>query len=126
VATIIKFTDLLTWQKGHSFVLAVYKSTARLPQSEQFGLTGQIRRAAVSVTSNIVEGFERGTNKEFRQFLIISRASLAETQNQLLLAKDLGYLKKEDFERLAGQSVELRKMINGFIKSLQTRSLATH
>ena len=123
MATIRKFDDLLIWQKSHSLALSVYKVTEYLPRSEQFGLTSQIRRAIVSVTSNIVEGFERGTNKEFRQFLIIARASLAETQSQLLIARDLDYLTVNDFDRIASQSIELHKMINGMIKHLQTRSL---
>ena len=125
MASIRKFSDLLVWQKGHQFVMVIYKVTSSFPGSEQFGLTSQIRRAAVSITSKIVEGFERGSNRELRQFLIIARASLAETQNQLLVARDLGYIAKEDFDKLASQSVEVHKMINGFMKSLQTRQLNT-
>lgn len=125
MATVKKFTDLLVWQKAHSFVLGIYKQTESFPKAEQFGLTNQMRRAAVSVTSNIVEGFERGSNKELKQFLVISRASLAEVQNQLLIARDLEYISKQDFNKLAEQSVEIHKMTNGFMKSLQTRSLDT-
>ncbi len=125
MASITKFTDLIVWQKAHVFVLSIYRSTEIFPVSEQFGLTSQIRRASVSITSNIVEGFERGTNKELRQFLIIARASLAEVQNQLLIARDLKYLSKNDFTKLAGDSVEVHKLINGFMKSLQARKLET-
>ncbi len=125
MASITKFTELIAWQKAHKLVLAIYKATEQFPASEQFGLTSQVRRAAVSITSNIVEGFERSSNKELKQFLIIARGSLGETQNQLLLARDLGYLSKEDFNRLAHDSIEVHKLINGFIKSLQTRKLET-
>lgn len=125
MATIKKFSELIVWQKGHKFVLGIYKATENFPSSEQFGLTSQIRRASISITSNIVEGFERGSNKELRQFLFVARASLAEVQNQLLIAKDLGYLETGDFESLAKQSVEVHKLINGFMKSLQARKLDT-
>jgi four helix bundle protein len=125
LASVKKFTDLIVWQKAHKFVLNVYKVTEKFPTSEQFGLTSQVRRAAISVTSNIVEGFERGSNKEFKQFLVIARASLAEVQSQLLLARDLNFIKAEDFEKLASQSVEVHKLINGFMKSLATSKLDT-
>lgn len=125
MASITKFTELIVWQKAHKLVLAIYKLTEQFPTSEQFGLTSQLRRAAVSVTSNIVEGFERSTNKELRQFLVISRGSLAETQYQLLLARDLGYISTNEFNKLAKDSVEVHKLINGFMKSLQTRKLET-
>lgn len=121
MASIKKFSDMLVWQKSHNYVLAIYQVTENFPQSEQFGLTSQLRRAAVSVTSNIVEGFDRGSNKEFKQFLIVARASLSETQNQLLIARDLGFVKASIFDKLAADSIEIHKMINGFIKSLQTR-----
>jgi four helix bundle protein len=124
VTSIKKFTDIIAWQKGHALVLSVYKLTDSMPQKEQFGLQSQIRRAVVSITSNIAEGFERGSNKEFIQFLIVARASLAETQNQLLIARDLKYLSKTDFDQLAADSIEVHKILNGFIKSLRTSKLA--
>jgi four helix bundle protein len=124
VASIKKFTDIIAWQKGHALVLSVYKLTDSMPQKEQFGLQSQIRRAVISITSNIAEGFERGSSKEFIQFLIIARASLAETQNQLLIARDLKYLPKTDFDQLAADSIEVHKILNGFIKSLRTSKLA--
>ena len=112
------FTDLVVWQEGHKFVLAVYKATSKFPRSESFGLASQIQRAAVSITSNITEGFERGSNKELRQFLVIARGSLAETQNQQLIARDLGYITNSDFSKLADQSVVIHKLINAFRASL--------
>jgi four helix bundle protein len=125
VASIKKFSDLSVWQKAHKFVLAVYKVSEQFPKSELFGLTNQLRRASVSITSNIVEGFERNSNKEMKQFFTIARASLAEAQSQLLIARDLGFMRIEQFNKLAEQSVEIHKMINGFIKSLDTRKLET-
>jgi four helix bundle protein len=124
VARINKFTDLVVWQKAHRFVLAVYSVSKHFPREEQFGLTSQMRRAAVSVTSNIVEGFDRGSNKEFIQFLIIARASLTEVQSQLLIARDLEYIDHKDFEKLAKDTVEVHKLINGLIKTLRTSKLS--
>lgn len=107
-------------------MLDVYRATNSLPSSEAYGLTSQVRRSAVSVPSNIVEGFERGSGKEFKHFLIIARASLAESQSQLLIARDLGYIAKGDFDKLADVSVEVHKMINALLKSIATRQLATN
>ncbi len=82
-----------------------------------FGLTSQIRRAAVSFTSNIAEGFRRQSQKEKRQFYAIAFGSLTEVQNQLLIARDVGYLSKKEFDALAAETVELSKMITGLMKS---------
>jgi four helix bundle protein len=125
MATVQKFTDLIMWQKAHKYTLGVYRITESFPKSEQFGLSNQIRRAAVSICSNVVEGFDRGTSKEFKQFLMIARGSLTETQAQLILAHDLRYIDDVNFKKLANQSVEIHKLINGFMKHLQTRQLAT-
>lgn len=112
------FKDLIVWQKSHAFVLSIYKATNNFPQSEQFALTSQIRRAAVSISCNVVEGYERGSQKELNRFLLIARGSNAEVQAQLLIAKDLGYLKEKDFAKLAEQSVEVNKLINGLRKGV--------
>jgi four helix bundle protein len=112
------FKELIVWQKSHAFALSVYKATSNFPPSEQFGLSSQVRRAVVSISSNIVEGYERGSQKEFNRFLLIARGSNAEVQAQLLLAKDLGYLKESEFLKLADQSIEINKLINGFRKGL--------
>lgn len=125
MATAQGFTDLILWQKAHKYTLGVYTATQNFPGSEQFGLSNQLRRAAVSVCSNIAEGFDRGTNKEFKQFLMIARGSLTETQAQLILAHDLLYIDDVNFKKLADQSVEVHKLINSFMKHLQTRQLAT-
>lgn len=112
------FKELIVWQKAHSLALEVYKCTESFPQSEQFGLTSQIRRAAVSISSNIVEGYERGSKAELNRFLLIARGSNAEVQAQLILARDLGYIDPKVFDSIAAKSVEVNKLINGFKKGL--------
>ena len=111
------FTDLNAWKEGHKLVLSVYQVTATLPKDEKFGLTDQIRRAAVSITSNIAEGFSRYGSKEKQQFYRVALGSLTELQNQLLIIRDVGYMPKEKFNELAYQSVVASKLINGLIKS---------
>jgi four helix bundle protein len=90
--------DLLVWQKAHQFVLEIYKQTNCFPDKEKLGLIQQLRRYAASITANIVEGKSKRTDKEFLSFLFNSRGSLEETRYHLLLAKDLGYLNKIDYE----------------------------
>ncbi|MEX0916711.1 MAG: four helix bundle protein [Candidatus Spechtbacterales bacterium] len=113
------FTDLLVWQEGHRFVLSVYRLSRKFPTEERFSLTNQIQRAVVSITSNIAEGFSRRSSKEKVQFYFISLASLAEVQNQLLIARDLGYLPKKDFQEMAEKSVIIRKMLNRLVGSIR-------
>lgn len=107
------FTDLYAWQEAHKLVLIVYKETESFPQKEIFCLTQQMRRAVISITSNIAEGFSRQTNKEKYQFYSMALGSVTELQNQLLVAKDVGYLGKEIFSKLADQTVIVHKLING-------------
>ena len=114
------FTDLKVWQGGHQLVLKVYRLTKEFPKEEQFGLTSQLRRAVVSFTSNIAEGFSRNTYKEKAQFYSIALGSLTEVQNQLLVARDIGYLAHNDFTETAVSTVMLNKMTNGLIKASKT------
>lgn len=111
------FTDLKAWQFGHQLAIKIYKTTLSFPREEQFGLTNQLRRAAVSFTSNIAEGFSRNSYKEKTQFYYMALGSLTEMQNQLLVAKDIGYLAKEEFTKIANQTIEINKITNGLIKS---------
>lgn len=111
------FTDLLTWQKGHNLVLDVYKSTRSFPKEEIYSLTDQMRRCAISITSNIAEGFSRKSYKEKVQFYSMALGSSTELQNQLLVAKDVEYISNEEFMRIASLTVEVNKLINGLIKS---------
>lgn len=89
---IAAFTDLDAWKEGHQLVILIYMLTKQFPRDEQFGLTSQIRRAVVSITSNIAEGFSRNSYREKLQFYSMALGSLTEVQNQLLIAKDVGYL----------------------------------
>jgi len=114
------FTDLDAWKYGHELVIHVYKITKNFPRDELFGLVNQLRRAAVSITSNIAEGFSRNSFKEKLQFYSMALGSLTELQNQLLIARDIGYLIQEDFKRIADQTVTVSKITNGLIKKSKT------
>jgi len=110
------FTDLDTWKEGHKLVLLIYESTKSFPKEERFALTDQIRRAAVSITSNIAEGFSRQSLREKIQFYSISKGSNTEVQNQSIIAKDLKYLDQEKFLELIQQSIRVSKLLSGLIK----------
>mgnify|MGYP001613135248 CR=1 FL=1 len=100
-----RFTDLYAWQEGHKLVLMLYKMTDRFPDKEKYSLTDQMRRAAVSVTSNIAEGFSRRSSKEKSRFYDTAQASLVELQNQLIISKDVFYLSDNDFRLINEQSI---------------------
>lgn len=110
------FTDLDAWKQAHQLVLMVYKITKVFPRDETFSLTSQIRRAALSIVSNIAEGFSRQTYSDKIHFYIMAQGSNTELQSQLLVAKDLGYTQGTDFSQLAEQSIRVHKLINGLIK----------
>ena len=110
------FRDLNAWKEGHTVVLMVYKATKSFPKDELFGLTNQLRRATVSITSNLAEGFSSASWKEKVQFYSTSLASLSEVQNQLTIALDVGYLSQDVYNKIWGQSVTVSKLINGLIK----------
>lgn len=110
------FTDLVAWQEGHKLVVIIYKATEAFPKSEIFGLTNQMRRCVISITSNIAEGFGRQSYKEKVQFYSIAKGSNLELQNQLLAARDIGFLKQETFQLLADQSVIVGKLLTGLIQ----------
>ncbi len=93
------FKDLIAWQKSHLLVLEIYKATSTFPKSEQFGLTNQFRRAAVSIVSNIAEGFGRRSPADRTHFYDMARASLNEVQAQLLVAKDMSFMSASDHEK---------------------------
>ncbi len=114
------FTDLEVWREAHELVLFVYQITKSLPKEELFSLTNQIRRAAVSITSNIAEGFARQSFKEKLQFYYMALGSLTEVQNQLLIAKDLNYLNQAEFNKIAEQAISVHKLLNGFIAKTKT------
>lgn len=111
------FTDLNAWKEGHKLVLMIYDITKIFPKEEQFGLINQLRRASVSLTSNIAEGFSRKSYKEKSQFYSMSLGSLTEIQNQLLIAKDTNYITSSEFDRITKQTITVSKLTNGLIKS---------
>ena len=113
------FTDLDAWKEGHKLVLMVYTLTKYFPKDELFALTSQMRRCAVSITSNVAEGFSRQSPKEKVQFYSVSLGSVTELQSQLLVAKDVNYLEQEKFQEAAHQSVKTHKIINGLMKSIK-------
>ena len=121
--TIKRFEDIVAWQKARELTCAVYVQTRKSAFAKDYGLVDQIRRAAVSIGSNIAEGFERGNNKEFVVFLGIAKGSAAEVRSQLYTALDAGYISNEEFISLKSQSEEISKLINGFIKSLRSSSM---
>ena len=112
------FNDLLVWQKARDLVKAVYQGTRGFPPEEIYGLTAQLRRAAVSVPSNIAEGYGRGTRKEYVKFLRTARGSLYEVQTQLLLAQDLGYLSPAKAEEVMQSAARCCQLLNGLLRSL--------
>ncbi len=114
------FKNIKVWQKAHKLVLEIYKSTKTFPGSERYGLTAQIRRAASSVATNIVEGYKRRSDKDFAHFLNMADGSLEETKYHLLLAYDLKYMNKNDYERLLVLADEVGRMLFGFQKRLIT------
>ena len=114
------FTDLEAWKFAHKLVIDIYKILDDFPK-QSYALNDQMRRSALSISSNIAEGFARKTRRDKRQFYIISLGSLAELQSQMLVAKDLGYLNEVKFGKLANQSVVVRKLINGLIKSAEDK-----
>jgi|SRR3989344_4166529 len=121
-AKIASFVDLKVWQLGHRVVLSVYKITKLFPKEELFGLVSQLRRAAVSMTSNIAEGFSRSSAREKAYFYSIALGSVTEVQNQLLISKDLGYFDETRYIEISKELVEIHKMTNGLIKSVLART----
>src|SRR3989338_8145924 len=117
IRKIKSFTDLDAWRQGHRLVLMIYEQTKSFPKEETFGLISQMRRCAVSITSNIAEGFSRQSFKEKVQFYTAAQGSVTELQNQLLIARDVGFIGKEKFHEIALQSVKVHKITNGLIKS---------
>ncbi|MFC1582790.1 four helix bundle protein [Planctomycetota bacterium] len=114
--------DLKVWEKSHKIVLNIYKATAPFPSEEIYGLTSQIRRAAVSVPANIVEGSARSTTKDFVRFLHNSRGSLEELRYHLLLSKDLEFLSPETYEKMEADCREVSAMLNSLITKLEAKA----
>ncbi len=118
------FQDLIVWQKAHQFVLGVYRFTENFPKSEQYGLTSQLRRAAVSIAANIAEGFRKRSKLDKARFMNISQGSLEECRYYLILSKDLNY---GDSSTLMAQLEEVSKILDAYISSiLASHNISTH
>lgn len=113
------YKELDVWQKAVRLAIEVYRATSHFPDTEKFGLTSQMRRAATSIPANIAEGWGRGTTKEYIQFLLIARGSLMEVETHAIIGQQLRYLSPEQLNALQGQIEELGKMLNGLINSLR-------
>lgn len=118
MAKVRNYTELIAWQKAMDLTEAVYKSTQDFPREELYGLTSQLRRAAVSVSSNVAEGQGRWSTAEFVHHLSIAHGSLRELETQVLLAGRLGYLKKSQMTDLMDRSSEVGRLLNGLSNSL--------
>jgi four helix bundle protein len=117
------FRDLKIWQRGVQLVEDIYQNTRNFPKEEVYGLTGQLRRAAVSIPSNIAEGFGRFHNKEYAQFLFTALGRCSEVITQLTIAQRLGFIKNNDAENLIGEAEQISKMIMGLVKKLRENTI---
>jgi len=114
------FTDLKVWQEGHQLVISIYKITKTFPKEETYSLVDQMRRAVTSITSNIAEGFGRHGYKEKLQFYYLSQGSITELKNQILIARDVGYLNQKDYEELVLKSNNTHQILQGLITKSKT------
>jgi four helix bundle protein len=119
-----RFENLIAWQKARELTREIYQVTQRGTFARDFGLTGQIQRAAVSIMSNIAEGFERGGYREFSRFLAIAKASCAEVRSQLYVALDVGYLDQAVFDELFLQTEELGRVLSGLRTAVEKKEEA--
>lgn len=120
MAAKFRFYELDVWRKAIDYANDIYDVTALFPDDERFGLTSQLRRASVSISSNIAEGSGRSTNKDFARFVEIAYGSTMETVSQLCISLKREYLNHEDFDRLTQTADDLARMLSGLRKSLQT------
>ena len=116
------FRKITAWQKAHQLALRVYAITSRFPAGERFGLSSQMRRAAVSIAANIVEGRSRGGDKEYRYFSKVALGSAGKLEYYVLLASDLSLLEDSDRESLSHQIVEIKRMLAGLIRTLSSQN----
>lgn len=113
------YNEIKAWQLSMELVTLVYRLTEKFPQNEMFGLTNQLRRAAVSIPSNIAEGFGRNSNGDFAHFLAIANGSLCEVETQLIIAKSLGFVNEESYNYMTEKTLECGKTLRSFWKSVR-------
>ena len=118
MAKIERYEDLIAWQQAYAIVIRIYEVTQNFPNDERYGLTQQVRRAAVSIPSNIAEGFGRYTRPDYLRFLDMARGSTYELQTQMRIARDLGYTNDTE---LMDKIEELERVLNGLIRSLRSK-----
>jgi len=114
----VSYKDLIVWKKSMQLAAQIYKITKTFPKEELYGLTSQMRRAAVSIPSNIAEGQKRNSKKEFLQFLAVAKGSLAELETQLLLSAEINYFSNYDIIEVQDLVVEIEKMLNALARTL--------
>ena len=113
------YKDLRVWQESFALSIAVYKLTREFPHEELYGLTSQLRRSAVSIPSNIAEGYGRGTRRDYRSFISVARGSVLELQTQLAIARELGFGKVDLMKKAQAQAEEVGKMLWGLVQKLR-------
>ncbi len=113
------FRQLKVWEKSHQLALAIYQTTKNFPKEELYGLTSQIRRASMSIPTNIAEGCGKFTDADFARFLQIAMGSASETEYQLLLSHDLGFLTKTQYDQLNADVTEVKRMLASLLKTLR-------
>jgi four helix bundle protein len=118
-----RFTELLVWKRSHAAVLEVYRATARFPSEERFGLTSQLRRAMLSVPTNIAEGSKRLGRQDYARFLNVAEGSLAEAEYLLMVSADLGYLQSERASKLGKELTEIARMLSALRKKVAGESI---
>lgn len=114
------FTNLQVWQKSHELTLEIYRVTGEFPQNEQYGLISQMRRSSASIPTNIAEGTGRNSSTELSRFLDIALGSASELHYQLILCRDLAYLDNEESEKLIENTIQVKRMLGGFIRSIRS------
>jgi len=112
------YKDLIVWQKAYCLAVGIYKTTKTFPANEIYGLTSQLRRASVSIASNLAEGSKRGTKKDFAQFIRIAQGSTAEIETQLMIAKEIDYLNEKDFNLLMDELNQISRMLTGLLMKI--------
>src|SRR4030067_3199615 len=117
-----KFEDFVAWQKARALTKQIYEITRQGSFSKDYGLCDQIRRATVSVMSNLAEGFERGSSSEFHQYIVIAKASCAEVRSQLYVAHDVGYITKNQFDDATKSAEEVSRIIGGLKTAVRKRN----
>ena len=113
------FRDIKAWRKAHDLALRIYRKSEKFPVEERYGLTSQIRRAAVSISTNIAEGCGRGSDADFARFVQIDLGSASEVEYLLLLSRDLKLFRSEDYQDLHGDVVEVKRMLTAFVQKLK-------